>query len=185
MLKILGGSTRRVDAHLIADLEKTLAGVPEVERVKLSVTELQKLKLKAEAGLESKFMLMAPLADTKANKDQLESIYFLTMWVEEFHKSLQAFDMDNVFTITSEYINEVKNNVTYKIPGPRAAVINLFMMHSKVDLETVKHASEFVALQGDANYLLQNLIWSGTKLLNSCDDKLWMKIEEKTLDWLV
>ena len=118
MLKILGGSTRRVDAHLIADLEKTLAGVPKLERANLSVTELQKLKLKAEAGLESKFMLMAPLADTKANKDQLESIYFLTMWVEEFHKSLQAFDMDNVFTIASEYINEVKNNVTYKIPGP-------------------------------------------------------------------
>ena len=59
------------------------------------------------------------------------------------------------------------------------------MMHSKVDLETVKHASKFVALQNDANYLVQNLIWSGTKLLNSCNDKLQMKIEEKTLDWPV
>ena len=58
-------------------------------------------------------------------------------------------------------------------------------MHSKVDLDTVKHASEFVALQGDADFLVQNLIWSGTKLLNSCDDKLRTKIEEKTLDWLV
>ena len=69
------------DACPIADLEKTLAGVSKVERMNLSVTELQKLKLKAEAGLENKFMLMAPLVDTKANKDQLESIYPITMWV--------------------------------------------------------------------------------------------------------
>ena len=91
MSKILGGSTCRADAHLISDLEKTLAGVPKAERKNLSVSELQKLKSKAEAGLENKFMLMAPLADTKANKDQLESIYSITMRVEEFHKSLQAF----------------------------------------------------------------------------------------------
>ena len=180
MSKFLGGSTCRADAHLIADLEKTLAGVPKAERANLSVTELQKLKSKAEAGL-----LMAPLADTKANKDQLQSNYSFTMWVEEFHKSLQAFDMDDVFTIASEYIDEVKNNVTYKIPGLNAAVINLFSMHSKVDSETIKHASEFVALQGDMDYLVQNLIWSGTKLLNSSDDKLRMKIKEKMLDWPV
>ena len=31
------------------------------------------------------------------------------------------------------------------------------------------------ALQDDAAYLVQNLIWSGTKLLNSCNDKLWTK----------
>ena len=115
MSKILGGSTRRVDAHPITDLEKTLAVVPKAESKNLSVTELQKLKLKTEAGLENRFMLMAPLADTKANKDQLESIYSITMRVEEFHKSLQAFDMDDVFTITSEYINEVKNNITTEV----------------------------------------------------------------------
>jgi hypothetical protein len=41
-------------------------------------------------------------------------------------------------------------------------------------------------LQGDEdNYLMQNLLWSGTKLLNSCDDKLRRKIEEKTMNWLV
>ena len=183
--QILGGSTRRADARPISDLEKTLAGVPKAKRKDLSVTELQKLKSKAEDGLENKFMLMAPFADTKANKDQLESIYSITMRVEEFHKSLQAFDMDDVFNIASEYVDEVKNDVTYKIPGPKAAVINLLTMHSKVDLDTVKHASEFVALQGDADFLVQNLIWSGTKLLNSCDDKLRTKIEEKTLDWPV
>ena len=102
MLKILGRSTCRTVAHLIADLEKSLAGVLKVARKNLSVSELQKLKSKVEAGLEDKFMLMAPLSDMNATTEQLQSIYSITMRVEESHKSLQAFDMDDVFTIKSE-----------------------------------------------------------------------------------
>jgi hypothetical protein len=108
------------------------------------------------------------------------------MRIEEFCKSLQAFNMDNVFTIASEYVDETRNNTTNKILADHAHVVNLFAMHSKVDIETMKSASEFVALQGKDNYLVQNLLWSGTKLLNSfCHDKLRRKIKEKTMNWSV
>jgi hypothetical protein len=60
----------------------------------------------------------------------------------------------------------------------------LFSHGSEVDLEIIKHASEYMSGCGQ-KWMLQNLLWSGTKPLNSCDDKLRQKIEEKTLGWSI
>jgi hypothetical protein len=52
-----------------------------------------------------------------------------------------------------------------------------------VDLETVKKFSQFLALCG-LRFMTQNLIWSGTKFLNSCSDNLQEKIEEASQGFL-
>jgi hypothetical protein len=67
---------------------------------------------------------------------------------------------------------------------PTSGAINLFTVSHKVDLEVVKKASSYMMHYGE-EWLLQNLLWSSTKLLNSCNDKLQQKIEEKTMSWTV
>jgi hypothetical protein len=52
--RFLGGSNRRAIVRPTEDIEMCLAGVSKHDREDLFVLELQKLKSKAEAGLESK-----------------------------------------------------------------------------------------------------------------------------------
>lgn len=182
MEQFLGGAAPRETARNLEEAERELAGISKLTRHRLTVSEKNKLKKYAEVGLENKFSMMEPLAGAKASKEQLKTIYSITMRIEEFRKSLQAYDMDDVFMIASEYeIDEETGNFT-PVAGSRQ--VSLFTAASEVSLETVKQASEFMTLYGQ-NWLLQNLLWGGTKLLNSCDDKLRQKIEEKTMGWMV
>jgi hypothetical protein len=113
--------------------------------------------------------MMEPLVGSKASKEQLKSIYLVMMHIEEYRKSLQAYDIDDVFTVASE--NEKDPDTNEFRPMVAATPINLFSNGSKVDLELIKHASKYMSGYGQ-KWMLQNLLWTGTKLLNSCNDKL-------------
>jgi hypothetical protein len=145
--------------------------IRKTEREGLSPSEYAKHKRAAEVGLENKFTMMEPLSGAKASKEQLKSIYSVTMRVEEFCRSLQAFDMDDVFVIASAYEPNDEGEI-WPIAG--AHPINLFLASQDVDIKTVKRASAFFALFGQEHHV-EKLVWSGTKLLNSCDDCLRQK----------
>jgi hypothetical protein len=65
------------------------------------------------------------------------------MPIEEFLKSLQSFDMDDVFCIARYYAMD--SNDSNWVPAPPGNMpINLFTLHQDVaDLKTVKHASSY------------------------------------------
>jgi hypothetical protein len=104
------------------------------------------------------------------------------MRVEEFRKSLQAFDMDDVFIVASSY--EMNPDLGDYVPAPGASTINLFTSSQDVVVETIKRASAFSTHYGQ-DFMVENLLWSGAKLLNSCDDTLRQKLEEQTIGWPV
>jgi hypothetical protein len=134
--------------------------------------------LKAEEGMKEKFKLMEPIMEgAKASRDQLKSIYSVTLRVEEFRRSLQSFDMDDVFVIPSKF--ERKDDGE-DWPTADATTINLFSAGKNVSDLVVKTASTFMMKRGQ-EFHVENLLWSGAKLLNSCDDKLRQKIEEQTI----
>ena len=63
------------------------------------------------------------------------------------------------------------------------ASIDLFHSLSNASLETVQKASAFFARHG-ADYHVQNLQWwSAAALLNSCDEALRSKVEEKVMKY--
>jgi hypothetical protein len=151
-----------------------------LERANLSRTDTSKLKRAAETRLDTMFTVMEPFVGTKMSTDQLKTIFLATMRMEEFRRSLQSFDMDNVFRVASDY--EMHDDGNW-IPANGNRPINLFTLHQDVNLETVKHASSY-SLHWGADFVVQNLLWSGAKLLNSCDDTtLWQKLEEKMIVW--
>jgi hypothetical protein len=81
-----------------------LAAIAKDQRSKLSAKDMQNLKIKAEEGMDDKFKLMELIVDgTKASADQLKTIYSVQQCIDEFKSVLQAFDMDDVFTIPSEF----------------------------------------------------------------------------------
>jgi hypothetical protein len=147
----------------------------------LAAKDLNNLKLKAEEEMKEKFKLMEPIMEgAKASRDQLKSIYSVTLRVEEFRRSLQSFDMDDVFIIPSKFERQEEEDW----PATDATTINLFTAGKNVSDLVVKTASTFMMKRGQ-EFHVENLLWSGEKLLNSCDDKLRQKIEEQTIGWLV
>lgn len=177
----LGGNDPREQPRTREEAKQKLSSIPKTEREGLSSAEYGKLKRSAEIGLENKFTRMEPIIGKKASQDQLKSIYSVTMRVEEFRKSLQAFDMADVFQVASSY---EKNDEGEYWPAVGARPIDLFSSTQDVDIDTVKQASAFYTMYGQ-EYHVENLLWSGTKLLNSCDDQLRQKVEEQTIGWPV
>jgi hypothetical protein len=159
------------------EIETQLAGIAKDQRSKLSAKDMQNLKLKAEEGMDDKFKLMEPIADgTKASADQLKTIYSVQRRIDEFKSMLQAFDMDNVFTVPSVFSEDENGDDRL---AATARKLDLFTSNQDVSLEVVKKASVYRATFGQ-DYHVQNLLWSGTKLLNSCDEKLRQKLLEQT-----
>jgi hypothetical protein len=164
------------------EIETQLAGIAKDQRSKLSAKDMQNLKIKAEEGMDDKFKLMEPIADgTKASADQLKTIYSVQRRIDEFKSTLQAFDMDDVFTIPSAFSTDENGDDR---PARTARKLDLFTSSQEVSLEVVKKASVYRATFGQ-DYHVQNLLWSGTKLLNSCDEKLRQKLLEQTSQWPV
>ena len=129
----LGGHAPLAVARTQGEARQKLASISKEERNVLTPSEYGKLKRAAEVGLENKFTMMEPLSGNKPSKEQLKSIYSVTMRVEEFRKSLQAYDMDDVFMIASAY--ETHDDDGEDWPAVGARPINLFSSSNDVDME--------------------------------------------------
>jgi hypothetical protein len=81
--------------------------------------------------------------------------------------------MEDLFLIASAY-NVVDPNTGDFVLETGSRPINLFTSLSDVDLKTMKSASAFSTHYGQ-DFVLENIVWSGDKLLNSCEDKLCQK----------
>jgi len=182
----LGGNAPLSDARLASEAAGFLAGIKKQDRPSLSRSDYSKLKGKSEEGMESKFSLFQAIEAESFDEDGsklLDQTYSVTMRIEEFRRELKRFDLDDVFTIASSYSpNADFDGDDFPEVGARA--VDLFHSYNDVDLETIKKASAFFMRRGQP-YHVENLLWSGNKLLNSCDDKLRQKIEEKTIRYSV
>jgi hypothetical protein len=175
----LGGVLPRQQPRTRAEARESFAGIRKGDRAALDADKRGKLKEHAEKGMEHKFMLMEPITgETKATTKQMKSVYSVQMRVQEFQKALAAYDMEDVYTFAAEYAQHPDENELWPVIGARQ--VNLFEDYEQLSLQQVKDASRWIMVYGE-DYHVQNLVWSGTKLLNSCDDKMRQKLEEETM----
>lgn len=183
MTRWLNGNAPLADARTSDETSVLLASVPKDQRANLTQSEKLKLKKLAEQGLESKFSLV-PILDDDATKEQLEAVYNVSMRIVEFKKSLRLTDMTDVFSIPDSFEENPDPNVEEEWPAGAAESVDILNEPTSVTLEVTKKMSIFLARRGQG-YHAENLLWSGTKLLNSCDKTLREKIEEKTIGYPV
>jgi hypothetical protein len=181
MARWLGGIAALEDPRPRKDTLQMLSGVAKDKREALTTTEKSKLKKFAEEGLEFKFKLLAPLdGSNKPTLEKLQGVYSVTIRVEELRTSLQKYDMDDVFLIASDWEHVAASDEDRPAVGARP--IDLFTSYGDVSLETAKKASTFHQRRGQT-YHVQNLLWSGTNILNSCDEELCKKIQEQIIGY--
>jgi Zinc knuckle len=150
------------------------------DRAALDERGRMKLMASAQEGLENKFSIMEPFdKNAKLTKEQLKGVYSVQLRVEELRYSLQEYDMLDVFTIPSRLVYEEGEGRW--VPAQGARQIDLFTSHQDVSLDTIRKTMQFKKLWAEEQWVVDNMIWSGQKILNSCDDKLRQKIEEQLM----
>ena len=175
----LGNATPLTTARALDATRSLFSNFKKEDRKGLDPGKYSKLKAQAETGLENKFDLM-PSIQIDDDLEQLKNVYQILMSIEQFKRELHNYDLTDVFLIPNSMTYQSASNEYW--PATGAGPIDLFANYGDADLTLVRQVSEFQMLRGQ-DYHAENLIWSGTKLLNSCEDRLRQKIEEQTKDF--
>ena len=91
--------------------------------------------------------------------------------------------MNGVFTVSSSMCDDPTGNYN-KVPEAGASPIDMFYSMEDLDLDLVKNWSEYAMMAGES-YMVENLQWSGKRILNSVSTALRSKVIEKIIKWPV
>jgi hypothetical protein len=177
----LGGETPRTLARTSDEVAGVGLGVGKKDRASLKIKDKKsyyKVRDNAIEGMKTKFTHLKAI-DEKASVEHFEAVYSVITRFEDLSNQMIKNDMIDVFSIPSSFVLNSSNNY---VPSPSATPMKLFSDANKIDLDTVRRANEYYIKFG-ADYHGENVVWSGEKILNSCDTDLRDKLVECTRNW--
>ena len=178
----LNGVAPRGTARTHRETAQVLTAVVKEQRYVLPAQQLLKLQQRCEEGLaEPHFAFLS--YDNLNSLESLKNLYSVRMKIEQLRTSLMEGDMQGVFSVPSSMVEDPTGGFDY-VPGLGCAPVDLFYSSEGINLEVIKRYSSFIAMAGE-EYLVQNLLWSGKKIMNSLSEKLKQKLIEKTMGWSV
>ena len=169
---LLGGKLR--DTKRDADeMKAAIVLVPKSQRKNLSTSDKQKYRTNAVTSIVPKFTTLK----TKPGTEELENVYSLALLLRSFEEECIKYQMEDVFMILPHNLDgSINSNGT-----PR----NLFQQYKQIELPDIKLSCKSYFEFGSEDYIVENLAWSGEKLLNSCDDSLRQTIQGHSLNFEV
>ena len=97
-------------------------------------------------------------------KTELDNVYSLAFRISQYRKECLRYDIYDIFEILPFLDDdELATNAQ-----PR----NLFDNYKDISLNQVRRSTRMYYELGSEDYIVENLVWSGEKLLNSCDEEL-------------
>lgn len=139
----------------------------------------EKVKDTACAPIKDKFSLMKTV-DEKSSLADFQSIYSIDTRLRVLKKSLKASDLLDVFTTFTKWETTVRPGRSKVLPSTAAEFNSCLLDKFNITtLDNVKKSSEFWMLSGGDHHV-ENVRWSGEKILDSCDEPLREKILEST-----
>lgn len=97
-------------------------------------------------------------------KTELDNVYSLALRVRKFREDCIRYDMHDVFE-TLPFLDDGKL-------ADNAEPISLFDNYKDISLENVRKSTRLYYEHASEDYIIENLVWSGEKLLNSCEAEL-------------
>lgn len=110
---------------------------------------------------------------TYNRKTELDNVYSLALRVRQFREDCCRYDMHDVFDI----IPFLDDGVLDMDTKPKS----LFDNHKDISLENVRKSTRMYNEHSSADYIVENIAWSGEKLLHSCEAELRDMILSKAL----
>lgn len=176
--KWLGGKTPRTNKRSEDEIYGLGIGVTKEEREALKTSDKKtyhKIRESCTKGIENKFTQLKSI-DENSPIDHFESVYSVVTRFDDLQESLRKGDMLDVFTIGSSYAADGSG------PTSVATEIDLFRSVKSTSLSVVKLANQYFMEYGE-DFHGENIVWSGEKILNSCDATLRDKLIESTRGW--
>ena len=173
----LGGVAPRTTARSVLDSAGFMSSIKKEDRAALTANNKLKLKEAAKSGLESKYDLLDAVNST--DLDALKSVYSISIKNEELKAAFRQYDMAGVMTCPSSMTMNANGEPE---PASGATQVDLFNNVMEVELSTLKDYSRWMMAYGQ-DFHVENLYWTGNKILNSCSSPLRMKLEEATKDF--
>ncbi len=131
------------------------------------------------------------------NKTELDDVYSLALRVRTFREDCRNHDINDIFEILpfneSGQLARVATEPTTSLSTPSSSSSsslsmsqqtkprNLFDNYKDVSLEMVKKSTRFYYEHSTQDYIIENIVWSGEKLINSCTPELRDMILQKAL----
>ena len=91
--------------------------------------------------------------------------------------SLKESDFLPVFTIFQDWETSIRPNRSRALPIPGTSDLSLLKKFNGASVDSIKRSTEFWLLSG-GDYHVEDVCWSGEKILASCDDILREKVLE-------
>lgn len=176
--KWLGGIEAQSVKRTTEEIEAVGISVKKTERADLKKNDKKtyyKIRENCVEGIKNKFTQLKPI-DENSPVEHFESIYSVVTRFDDLQDSLKKNDMIDVFTIASIYEGDGTG------PTATAVEIDLFRSVNDTGLDLIKSGSQFFMEYG-ADFHGENIVWSGEKILNSCDETLRDKLIESTRGW--
>ena len=145
---------------------------PKEERNDLKTKDnkgFHKMIEKCCEGTEVKFGLLTPISED-SDQERLDKTYSVITRLKQLKENIIESDMEDVFVIPTSFDSN-------GLPD-KAESVNLLDTCHGVTMEQVKKATALYALKSSAGWHPQNILWSGKKILNSCESNLRDKIVE-------
>jgi hypothetical protein len=180
---LLGGidvlkSTER-DVNAVDSIDVIISGADRADLKSKDPKTYAKIKEKACAKITTSFKLMSTVDETSAVAD-LQAIYNINIRLRELQKDLAQNNLQDVFTIFTAWENAARQGRSLPLPSTNAAThVRLLEKYSEISFDNVKKSTAFY-MQVGAEYQVENLKWSGEKILSSCEESLREKILEST-----
>ena len=173
--RFVGATGVRANARTEDEIAENINTTKKNEREALKTNNLkayEKLKQDAMKGIEPKFDLLKAIEE--GSKDEgFKAVYDVMSKTAAFERTLKESDMIDIFKIpVGEYDTD-------GMPVLTAIEVDLLIKSQSVTLADVRKANHFYSTLGQ-DYHLENIQWSGKKILNSCSDALKDKIMEAT-----
>ena len=179
----LNGINPRAVPRTQRDATAFMTSVPKEKRETLTMQHKLKLKIHCKEALPEPHFDFLTHNESKKGLDLLKSLYSVRMKVKELRQELIACDMHSVFVVPSMMCDD-PTFVYNKVPAAGGHSVDLFTAVEDVDLDLMKNWSKYVASAGEP-YLVENLLWSASKIKVSLTDGLKEKLIEKTMGWPV
>ena len=177
MSVFLDGATEKTTVRTDEDIVKLSVTVSKADRAALKVADkkaFQKLEEKASKGIDIKLdyfdaTTMADIASDTGFSGVQTNLKALT-------RHLNEHQLDDVFKVPDEMVHDATKGCS--IPATAAGVLDLRVDYSVIPIDLLKNWAEYVRKYGP-DYMVENLVWSEKAVLESCEKRLKIKINEQ------
>ena len=116
-----------------------------------------------QKGIEKPFLILKAI-NIESDLKSLQTYYYIHTILADIKRDIMENDLHDVFLCPFKFDdNGVPNTSDY---------LNLLDVIGALKIETVEKATALYKLKYPHKYNFQNIVWSGDKILNFCENKL-------------